>query len=88
MVADLTFGGQGGREGLERLHELDDRDLGRTVRPDDEAAAAKALHEMLSDDVRRSEWKAAAHRSAETFSWSSVSDRFIQQFDRLLQPTD
>lgn len=58
--------------------------LGMTVRPDDPAAVAGVLDVMLHDEARRGDWKAAAARSAETFSWASVSDRLTLQFEELL----
>lgn len=63
---------------------VEGENLGLTVRPDDADAVADTLRVMLHDDARRRDWKEAAALSAETFSWSSVSDRLTLQFEKLL----
>lgn len=64
---------------------VEGEDLGLTVPPDDANAVAEALAVMLTDQARRRDWKHAAARASETFSWSSVSDRLTGRFDLLLQ---
>ena len=51
-------------------------DIGMTADPSDPRSIANALLDMLNDD-RQNRWRSNLPRAAETFTWESASQRFL-----------
>lgn len=66
---------------------VNSNEIGKTVTPGDVSATSQALQEMISNVSHRETWQRNTHRIAETFTWASASEYFIEGMKNACSPS-